>query len=81
MMMLLTFLISRKMIYGGNPSCAQVAGDGIEGGVVGARVGRCAWEAVYLVDFPISKTSSVRPPSCGVWLWRPTMIGKQLWRR
>jgi hypothetical protein len=61
--MSLTLLISRKMIYGGNPSSARVAGDGIEGGVVGARVGRCAWEAVYSVDLP---SLPLRPPSCGV---------------
>jgi hypothetical protein len=41
-MMLLTLLISRKMIFGGNLSIAWVAGDGNEGCVVGTGVGRCA---------------------------------------
>jgi hypothetical protein len=38
-MMLLTLLISRKMIFGRNLSIAQVAGGGNEGCVVGTRVG------------------------------------------
>jgi hypothetical protein len=33
-------------------------GGGIEGGGVGAGVGRCAWEAVYSADLPRSKPSS-----------------------
>jgi hypothetical protein len=51
-MMLLALLISRKMIYDGNPSCARVASTGIEGGGVGAEVEQCAWEAVYSADLP-----------------------------
>jgi hypothetical protein len=38
-MMLLTLLISRKMIFGRNLSIAQVVGGGNEGCVVGTRVG------------------------------------------
>jgi hypothetical protein len=38
-MMLLTLLISRKMIFGRNLSIARVAGGGNEGCVVGNRVG------------------------------------------
>jgi hypothetical protein len=45
MMMLLTLLISRKMIFEGNLSIARVAGGGIEGCVVGTGVSQCAWEA------------------------------------
>jgi hypothetical protein len=47
-MMLLTLLVSRKMIFGEN--LAQVADSGIEGCVVGTGAGRCAWEAVYSAD-------------------------------
>ncbi|KAF8672184.1 hypothetical protein HU200_049752 [Digitaria exilis] len=57
-MMLLTCLITSDMIYGGNPSFARVAGVGFEGCVVGAGVGRCAWEAVYSASAPSSKPSS-----------------------
>jgi hypothetical protein len=42
MMMLLTLLISRKMIFKGNLSIARVVGGGIEGCVVGTGVSRCA---------------------------------------
>jgi hypothetical protein len=38
-MMLLTLLISKKMIVGGNLSIARVTGGGIEGCVVGTGVG------------------------------------------
>jgi hypothetical protein len=41
-MMLLILLISRKMIFGENLSFTRVAGGGIQGYVVGTRVGRCA---------------------------------------
>jgi hypothetical protein len=41
---MLTLLILRKMILGGNLSFARVAGGGYEGCVMGIRVGRCAWE-------------------------------------
>ena len=57
-MMLLTLLILRKMIFGENLSFARIAGDGIGGCVVGTGVGRCAWEAVYSADSPRSKPSS-----------------------
>jgi hypothetical protein len=57
-MMLLTLLISRKMIYGRNLSIALVARGGNEGCVVGTEVGRCAWEAAYSADLPTSKPSS-----------------------
>jgi hypothetical protein len=55
-MMLLTMLISRKMIFGRNLSIARVAGGGNEGCVV-CTGGRCAWEAAYLADSPSSKPS------------------------
>ncbi|CAL4923490.1 unnamed protein product [Urochloa decumbens] len=57
-MMLLTCLILRNMISGGNPSFARVAGVGFEGCVVDAGVGRCAWEALYSASAPSSKPSS-----------------------
>jgi hypothetical protein len=57
-MMLLTLLISRKMIFGGNLSIVRVAGGGIEGCVVCTGVGQCAWEAAYSADSPSSKPSS-----------------------
>ncbi|KAF8781152.1 hypothetical protein HU200_001129 [Digitaria exilis] len=57
-MMLLTCLFSRNMISGGNPSFARVASVGFEGGVMGAGVGRCAWEVVYSASAPSSKPSS-----------------------
>jgi hypothetical protein len=56
-MMLLTLLISRKIIFGGNLSFAQVADVENEGCVLGAGVGECAWEVVYSVDSPSSKPS------------------------
>jgi hypothetical protein len=40
-MMLLTLLISRKMMFGENLSFARVADGGIEGCVVDIGVGRC----------------------------------------
>ncbi|KAF8661678.1 hypothetical protein HU200_056625 [Digitaria exilis] len=58
-MMLLTCLFSRNMISGGNPSFARVAGVASEGGVMGAEVGRCAWEAMYSASAPSSKRSFV----------------------
>jgi hypothetical protein len=57
-MMLLTLLISRKMIFGGNLSIVRVAGGGIERCVVGTGVSRCAREAAYSADLPSSKPSS-----------------------
>ncbi|KAF8727980.1 hypothetical protein HU200_018552 [Digitaria exilis] len=57
-MMLLTCLITRNMISGGNPSFPRVTGVGFEGCVVGARVGRCAWEAVYSASASSNKPSS-----------------------
>ena len=63
-MMLLTLLISRKMIFGENLSFARVAGSGIDGCVVGTGVGRCTWEAVYSADSPRSKPSSAASILC-----------------
>ncbi|KAF8737787.1 hypothetical protein HU200_014017 [Digitaria exilis] len=57
-MMLLTCLIPRNMISDENPSFSRVANVGFEGCVVGARVGRCAWKAVYSASAPSSKPSS-----------------------
>ena len=73
-MMLLTLLISRKMVSGGNPSCAWVAGGGIEGCVVGAGVGRCAWEAAYSADSPSSK-----PSSAASIFWRLALASNDDW--
>ena len=73
-MMLLTLLISRKMIFGENLSFARVAGGGIEGCVVGTGVGRCAWEAVYSADSPRSKPSSV-----AFTLWRLALVPDDDW--
>jgi hypothetical protein len=53
------------MISGGNLSFARVANVRFEGCVVGARVGRCAWEAVYSASAPSSKPSPVTST-----LWR-----------
>ncbi|KAF8723630.1 hypothetical protein HU200_021587 [Digitaria exilis] len=65
-MMLLTCLIPRNMISSGNPSFARVASVGFEGCVVGAGVGRCAWEeAVYSASAP-----SAKPSSAASTLWR-----------
>ena len=73
-MMLLTLLISRKMIFGENLSFARVAGGGIEGCVVGTGVGRCAWEAVYSADSPRSK-----PSSAASTLWRLALVPDDDW--
>jgi len=73
-MMLLTLLISRKMIFGENLSFAWVAGGGIEGCVVGTRVGRCVWEAVYSADSPRSK-----PSSAGSTLWSLALVSDDDW--
>ncbi|KAF8714182.1 hypothetical protein HU200_028195 [Digitaria exilis] len=73
-MMLLTCLITRNMIYGGNPSFARVAGVGFEGCVVGARVGRCAWEVVYSASAPSSK-----PSSAASTLWRLALASSDNW--
>ena len=73
-MMLLTLLISRKMIFGENLSFARVAGGGIEGCVVDTRVGRCVWEAVYLADSPKSKSSSAASI-----LWRLVLVPDNDW--
>ncbi|KAF8697328.1 hypothetical protein HU200_035921 [Digitaria exilis] len=73
-MMLLTCLIMRNMIYGGNPSFARVAGVGFEGCVVGAGVGRCAWEAVYSASAPSSK-----PSSAASTLWRSALASSDSW--
>ncbi|KAG2539788.1 hypothetical protein PVAP13_9NG494928 [Panicum virgatum] len=73
-MMLLTLLISRKMIFGENLSFARVAGGGIEGCVVGTGVDRCAWEAVYSADSPRSK-----PSSAASTLWRLALVPDDDW--
>jgi hypothetical protein len=73
-MMLLTLLISRKMIFRRNLSIAQVAGGGNEGCVVGTRVGRCAWEAVYSADSPSSKPSFAASTS-----WSLTLVPNDDW--
>jgi hypothetical protein len=70
--MLLTLLISRNM-FGENLSTARVAGDGIEGCVVGTRVGRCAWEATS-VDSPRSKSSSAAST-----LWSLALVPDDDW--
>ena len=71
-MMLLTLLISRNM-FGENLSTARVAGDGIEGCVVGTRVGRCAWEATS-ADSPRSKSSSAAST-----LWSLALVPDDDW--
>ena len=71
--MLLTLLISRKMIFGENLSFARVAGGGIDGCVVGTGVGRCAWEAV-LADSPRSKSSSAAST-----LWSLALVPDDDW--
>ena len=73
-MMLLTLLISRKMIFGENMSFARVAGGGIEGCVVGTGVGRCTWEAVYSANSPRSKLSSA-----AYTLWRLALVHDDDW--
>jgi hypothetical protein len=55
-MILLTMLISTKMIFG-NPSFALFAGGGNECCVVDVGVGQYAEEGVYSVDSP-----TVNPP-------------------
>ena len=73
-MILLTLLISRKMIFSENLSFARVAGGGIEGCVVDTRVGRCVWEAVYSADSPRSK-----PSSAASTLWRLALVPYDDW--
>jgi hypothetical protein len=68
-MMLLTLLISRKMIFGRNLSIARVAGGGNEGCVVGTGVSRCTWEAVYSAG-----SSSSKPSSAASTLWSLTLV-------
>ncbi|KAF8716439.1 hypothetical protein HU200_026319 [Digitaria exilis] len=68
-MMLLTSLIPRNMISGGNPSFARVAGVGFEGYVVGAGVGRCAWETVCSASVPRSRPSSIASTLWRLVLW------------
>jgi hypothetical protein len=74
LMMLLTLLISRKMIFGGNLSIARVADDGNECCVVGTGVGRCAWEAAYSADSPSSK-----PSSAASTLWSLALVPGDDW--
>jgi hypothetical protein len=79
-MMLLTVLISRKMIFGRNLSIARVAGGGNEGCVVVLELadvlGRHRTRLIRLAVSP-----PVRPPLCRVWLWCPVTIGKRFRRR
>ncbi|KAF8662182.1 hypothetical protein HU200_056379 [Digitaria exilis] len=79
-MILLTCLITRNMIYGGNPSFAWVAGVGFEGCVVGPELadapGRQCTRHLHLAVSP-----PLRPLLCGDWLWRLATIGKRFgWR-
>jgi hypothetical protein len=64
-MMLLTLLISKKMIFGRNLSIARVAGGGNEGCVVGTELadvpGRQCTRLIRLAVSP-----PLRPPLCGV---------------
>jgi hypothetical protein len=73
-MMLLTMLISRKMIFSEYLSFARVAGGGNDGCVVGTRVGRCAWEAVYSADSARSK-----PSFAASTLWRSALMPGDDW--
>jgi hypothetical protein len=73
-MMLLTLLISRKMIFEGNLSIDWVAGDGNERCVVGTGVSRCAWEATYLADSPSSK-----PSTAASTLWSLALVPGDDW--
>jgi hypothetical protein len=73
-MMLLILLILRKIIFGENLNFARVAGGGIEGCVVRTGVGRCAWEAVYSADSPISKPSFAASTS-----WRFALVPDDDW--
>ncbi|KAF8776706.1 hypothetical protein HU200_003435 [Digitaria exilis] len=67
MMMLLTCLIPRNMISGGNPSFARVAGVGFEGCVMGPELadapGRQCTRHLRLAVSP-----PLRPLLCGDWL-------------
>jgi hypothetical protein len=58
-----------EMFFGENLSFARVAGDGFDGCIVGTRVGRCAWEAVYSANSPRSKPSSTAST-----LWRLALV-------
>jgi hypothetical protein len=65
--MLLTLLISRKMISGENLSFAQFAGGGIKD--ASWVPSRCAWEAVYLAD-----SSRSKPSFAASVLWRLALM-------
>ncbi|KAF8676741.1 hypothetical protein HU200_046856 [Digitaria exilis] len=73
-MMLLTCLIPRNMISGGNLSFARVTDVGFEGCVVGAGVGRCPWEAVYSAFAP-----SRKPSSAASTLWSLALASSDDW--
>ncbi|KAF8652486.1 hypothetical protein HU200_062819 [Digitaria exilis] len=73
-MMLLTCLIPRNMIYGENLRFARVAGIRFEGCIVGPGVGRCTWEAVYSASAPSSKPSSATST-----LWRLALAFSDNW--
>ena len=79
-MMLLTLLISRKMIFGENLSFARVVGGRIKGCVVVRELADAPGrQCTRLIRLEVSPP--LRPPPCGVWLWCPTTIGKRLRRR
>jgi hypothetical protein len=73
-MMLLTLLISRKMIFEANLSISWVAYDGNKGCIMDTRVGRCTWEATYSADSPSSK-----PSSAASTLWSLTLVPDDDW--
>ena len=71
--MLLTLLISSKMIFGENLNFARVAGGGIEGCVMSTGVGRCAWETVYSADYSADSPRS-KPSSAASTLWSLALV-------
>ncbi|KAF8686665.1 hypothetical protein HU200_043496 [Digitaria exilis] len=79
-MMLLTCLIPKNMISGGNMSFTQVAHVGFEGCVMGAELtdvsGRQCTRHLRLAVGP-----PLRPLLCEDWLWRLATIGKRFGRR
>jgi hypothetical protein len=73
-MMLLTLLISRKMIFSENLSFARVVSAGIEGSIAGTGVARCASEIVYSADSPRNK-----PSFAASTLWRLALLPNDDW--
>ncbi|KAF8652622.1 hypothetical protein HU200_062711 [Digitaria exilis] len=79
-MMMLTYLIPRNMISGGNPSFARVVGVGFEVASWGPELanapGRQCTRHLRLAVSP-----PLRPLLCGDWRWRLATIGKRFgWR-